>query len=173
MLLVVVKTDSRHHPSFLTMYGCQSSKNLPEMFNALFRLLDGSTLNAEHDITFRFPADPDDTRPVDHPVAARATHRRAGDLAALRRGMLDGNVLRVQVHETAHNAFQPLVGVLAGKVAVAGVEVDADGGLFTSFEIRSRPAGVLLYCWCGSIPMTMPRGSATFDASMSVYFISV
>ena len=59
--------------------------------------------------------DRDDALPIDHAVAAGAADRRAGDLAALGVGLLDGNILGMQMDQPAQDAFEPPVRVLAGQ----------------------------------------------------------
>ena len=97
------------------------------MLDRALGLLDCAALHREHDVPRAILADDlDDLLPVNHPVAARAAHRRAGDLAAFGAGLLDGDVLGVQMHEPLYDALQPRVGIVSAQEGVAGVEVDAD-----------------------------------------------
>src|ERR1035437_1740539 len=50
--------------------------------------------------------------------------RRAGDLASFGAGLLDRDVLGVEVHEPLHDPLQPLIGIVSAQEGVAGVKVD-------------------------------------------------
>ena len=63
----------------------------------------------------------------------RRNDRRASHIAALAAGLLHRDVFRVQMHEALHHALQPLVRIVSAQEGVAGVEVDPDAGLLTSF----------------------------------------
>ena len=84
-----------------------------------------------------------DALPIDHAVAAGAADRRAGDLAAFGVGVLDGDVLGVQVDEPVDDPLQPGVRVLPGQVGVAGVEVDADRRRLDQVVDAVQPVGRL------------------------------
>ena len=101
-------------------------KILAEMFEAAGGLLDGAAFDAEHDVPRAGLADLDHLGPVDHAVAAGAAHGRAGHLAALGVRLLDRDVLGVQMDQSVLDVREPGERVLAGQVAVAGVEIDAD-----------------------------------------------
>ena len=83
------------------------------MLDGALGLRDGAALDGEDDVAFGLLANLDDALPVNHALTAGAAHGRAGDLAALGVGLLDGNVLRVQVDEASEDALEPLVRIVA------------------------------------------------------------
>ena len=97
-----------------------------QVLHAPGRLVHCTTFDAENNVSRAGAADLDHPGPVDHAVAAGAADRRAGHLAALGVGLLDRDVLGVQVDQPVLDVLEPGDGVLAAEVAVARVEVDAD-----------------------------------------------
>ena len=120
-----VKTKVRRaSPSWLLT----TSREAAEVINRSPGLLDRAALNREHDVALRLPAQCDDGRPVNDAVTAGAAHGCAGDLAALGARLLVRDILCVQMHEAVRDAREPLQRIVPAKEAVAGVEVDANGG---------------------------------------------
>src|SRR5579859_7897418 len=89
-------------------------------------MFDRTALDGHGDIAFRFATNPDDARPINNSVTTCAAYWCAGDFAAFGAGLLFGDILGVQVNETANDLGQPLVGVMPAEIAVASVEVDTD-----------------------------------------------
>src|ERR1044071_6090182 len=96
------------------------------MMDRASSLLNGTALNGHHDITFGFATDADYSRPVNHSVAASTTDWCPCDFAAFRGRLLQGDVFGMQVDESANDPFQPSIRVMPAKIAIAGVEIDAD-----------------------------------------------
>ena len=138
------------------------------MLDGAFGLFDRAALDGEDDVPFRLAADANDARPIDDAVPASAADGCAGDFSALRGGLLDGDVLGMEVNEAGNDLGQPLVRILAAQIGVAGVEIDADGGAFDQLGDAVEPGGMFAILLVRFRPMRMPRGSATFAASMSV-----
>jgi hypothetical protein len=57
--------------------------------------------------------------------------------------MLHRNVLRVQVHQPAHHALEPLIRIVPAQIAVAGIEVDADGRALHEIVDAIQAVGML------------------------------
>jgi len=99
-------------------------------------LFNRAAFDREDHVAFGLAANLDDARPVHDAIAARAADGRAGHLAALGAALLDGNVLRVKVHEMAQNACQPLQRVLAAEIGVAGIEMGVNGAGINGIDAR-------------------------------------
>jgi len=98
------------------------------MFQALGCLVRSTAFNAKDDVAWASVFDGlYDPVPVQHALAASATDGYARNFAAFRSGMLDRNVLGMQVHQPLDHAIQPRIHILPGQVRIARVEVDANG----------------------------------------------
>ena len=73
-----------------------------------------------------FSADFDHRTPIHDAFATGTADRRAGYLAALGVGLLDRDILRMQVDERSRTLISHSVGILAAQIAVSRVEVDPD-----------------------------------------------
>lgn len=100
------------------------------MFDAFFGLGNRAAFDGENDIAWAALADLDDAFPVDDTFTAGAAYGGSGDFTAFGVGLADGDVLGVEVDEAVEDMFEPGVGVVAAEVAVTGIEVDSDGGVF-------------------------------------------
>ena len=74
------------------------------MLDASLGLFDGAALDGHDDVAGAAAEGFDDAGPVEDAVAAGAAHRRAGHLASLGVGMLDGDVFGVQVDQAVDDA---------------------------------------------------------------------
>ena len=83
--------------------------------------------------------------PVDHAVAAGAADRRAGDHAALALGVLERDVLGVDVAHEVGDRLQRLVGIFEpGQEGVPRVPVDGDVRRRDELDDPPSPAAVLV-----------------------------
>ncbi len=98
------------HATFTGRMPVPLSHELLQVLDAALGLLDGAALDAQDDVALGPAADLDHLLPVDHAVAAGAADRRAGDLAALGLGVLDRDVLGVQVDQPGSTRSSQAIG---------------------------------------------------------------
>lgn len=73
-------------------------QQFPQMRYGAPGLFNGAALDGEDDVSFGSAANPKHPRPVDHAVTAGTADRSASDLAAFGRGLIDGDVLGVEMN---------------------------------------------------------------------------
>src|SRR5436190_22662534 len=90
-------------------------------------LSDRPAFDRHHNISWAaLPDNFNNSLPINHSVAAGAPYGRAGDLSALGAGLLDRDILGMQVHQSFSHSLQPSIRILSAEEGVTGIEIYAN-----------------------------------------------